>query len=191
LKQKPGIVQQGSGGKMAGEILSAPALARTGGEIASMNERQRIVEIVVAPGGPASRRPEVESDRRVAIQDLLEDNSFSPIGLVPGPYRLEMKLDGARLLLDVQSQAGAPLGEMVLPLAPLRAIMRDYFMICDSYYDAVKNRPAQIEAIDMGRRAVHNEASELLRDKLATQVDMDLETARRLFTLLCVMKLNG
>ena len=176
---------------MTGEVLSAPAPAKTGGEIASMNERQRIVEIVVAPGGPASRRPEVESDRRVAIQDLLEDNSFSPIGLVPGPYRLEMKLDGARLLLDVQSQAGAPLGQMVLPLAPLRAIMRDYFMICDSYYDAVKNRPAQIEAIDMGRRAVHNEASELLRDKLATQVDMDLETARRLFTLLCVMKLNG
>jgi uncharacterized protein (UPF0262 family) len=172
---------------MTGEVLDTP----TKGNLVAMDDRQHIVEISVAPGGPATRRAEVESDRRVAIQDLLEENSFCPTGLPAGPYRLVMALDAGHLRLEVQSEAGAPFGQISLPLAPLRAIMRDYFMICDSYYDAVKNRPAQIEAIDMGRRAVHDEASELLREKLAGQVTMDLPTARRLFTLLCVMKLNG
>ncbi len=155
------------------------------------DERQRIIEIAVAPGGPASRRPEVEAERRIAIQDLLDENFFAPVDDRQGPYRLAMRVDQNKLHLDVQNEAGAPLHQIVLPLSPFRGLMRDYFMICDSYYDAVKNRPAQIEAIDMGRRGIHNEASEVLREKLADRVEMDLNTARRLFTLLCVMKLNG
>ena len=154
-------------------------------------ERCRIVDIVAAPGGPASRRPEVEAERRIAIQDLLDENYFAPVGCERGPYRLEMKVEQNKLHLDVQDEAGQPLHQIVQPLSPLRGLMRDYFMICDSYYDAVKNRPAQIEAIDMGRRGIHNEASEVLLDKLADRVVMDLNTSRRLFTLLCVMKLNA
>jgi uncharacterized protein (UPF0262 family) len=155
------------------------------------DERRRIVDIVVAAGGPAAQRPEVEAERRIAIQDLLDDNYFAPVNCAHGPYRVEMRVEQNRFHLDVQSQSGQLLHQITLPLSPLRGLMRDYFMICDSYYDAVKHRPAQIEAIDMGRRGIHNEASEVLRDKLADRVAMDLNTARRLFTLLCVMKLNG
>jgi len=141
-------------------------------------------------------RPEVEHERAVAIFDLLEENSFRPIDWADdGPYALHLALSDNRLLLDVR-HVGTPVetGEtlrMILPLKSFRSIVRDYFLVCESYYDAIKTAsPSQIEAIDMGRRGLHNEGSDLMRDRLADKVEIDHQTARRLFTLLCVLFLK-
>jgi len=137
------------------------------------------------------RKAEVEHERAIAIYDLLEENYFCPVGDFVGPYALHISLAEHRLLLDIRREGGAPLIEVALLLAPFRSIVRDYFMICENYYTAIRrSTPSQIEAIDNSRRSLHNEGSQLLKDRLAEKVDIDLGTARRLFTLVCVLHIR-
>ena len=138
------------------------------------------------------RRPEVEHERAIAIYDLLEENHFQPIGDFSGPYFLHIRLEENRLVLDIRSEDDTPLTEITLPMLPFRSIIKDYFLVCESYYGAIKRAmPSQIEAIDMGRRGLHDEGSELLRERLSGKVEVDLGTARRLFTLVCVLHIRG
>jgi uncharacterized protein (UPF0262 family) len=156
--------------------------------------RRRIVHVALEEKGVVRRSPEVEHERAVAIYDLVEENSFVPKECPDaGPFRLRLRIeDGVRMVLDVRDEADRPLTEAVLPLKPFRGLVRDYFMVCESYYAAIKRSTLQqIEALDMGRRGLHNEGSELLRDSLSDRVEMDFDTARRLFTLLCVLHIRG
>jgi uncharacterized protein (UPF0262 family) len=156
------------------------------------DRRQRLVKVILDEQTLVRRRPEVEHERAVAIEDLLDNNHFAPVGDYQGPYILRVKLDSQRLVCTIHDETDKPLGEIVLPLAPLRQTIRDYFTICDNYYDSIRNAPPhKIEAIDMGRRALHDDGSKLLRERLAGMVDIDHHTARRLFTLICVLHARG
>jgi uncharacterized protein (UPF0262 family) len=131
-----------------------------------------------------------EQERQIAIFDLLEQNYFAPDGAAGGPYGLKMGLVENRLVLDVSGPDYQR--RHILSLTPLRSMIRDYFMICESYYQAIRNStPTQIEALDMGRRGLHNEASERLQERLKGKIDTDLDTARRLFTLICALHWRG
>lgn len=131
-----------------------------------------------------------EQERQIAIFDLLEENYFRPDGATGGPYELKMGLMENRLLLDITGPGYQR--RHILSLSPFRSLIKDYFMICESYYQAIRNStPAQIEALDMGRRGLHNEASELLRTRLAGKIETDEDTARRLFTLICALHWRG
>jgi uncharacterized protein (UPF0262 family) len=146
--------------------------------------RLRSVEIDEASLAPASR--DVEHERQVAIFDLVEENYFRPEGAETGPYDLKIALVENRLALDITGPAYAR--RHLLSLSPFRGVIKDYFLICESYYEAIRHStPAQIEALDMGRRGLHNEGSERLRERLAGKVETDLDTARRLFTLICAL----
>ncbi|MBB3769513.1 uncharacterized protein (UPF0262 family) [Angulomicrobium tetraedrale] len=136
---------------------------------------------------------DVEHERAVAIYDLIEENSFTPIGdTEPGPYRLSIALADGRLLLEITREDGAPVVRHHLSLSPLRRVVKDYFMVCESYYSAIRTAsPSQIEAIDMGRRGLHNEGSEVLRARLKDKISLDFGTARRLFTLVCALHWKG
>lgn len=136
--------------------------------------------------------PDVEHERAVAIFDLVEDNSFQPVGDDGGPYRLRLSLVDAKLVFSVSREDDEPVVTHILSLTPFRRVVKDYFMICESYYDAIRSStPSQIEAIDMGRRGLHNEGSQTLMDRLAGKIDVDFDTARRLFTLVCVLHWRG
>jgi len=144
----------------------------------------RAVEIDEASLTPSSR--DVEHERQVAIFDLLETNYFRPVGAETGPYDLALALVERRLAFDVTGPAYQR--RLLLSLSPFRGVIRDYFLICESYYEAIRRAtPGQIEAIDMGRRGLHNEGAERLRDRLDGKVETDLDTARRLFTLICAL----
>lgn len=131
-----------------------------------------------------------EQERQIAIFDLLEENHFKPEGAERGPYELKMGLVENRLLLDIRGPAYER--RHILSLSPFRSLIKDYFMICESYYEAIRNStPSQIEALDMGRRGLHNEASELLRTRLEGKIETDLDTSRRLFTLICALHWRG
>ncbi len=141
--------------------------------------------------------PEIEQERKVAMFDLLEENSFvlpSRDGRpVPeGPYEVQLSIREKRLIFDVSTTDGQKAAEFHLSLGPFRQVVKDYFQICESYFDAVKNLPpAQIETIDMARRGIHNEGSRVLQERLEGKVDIDTDTARRLFTLICVLHFGG
>jgi uncharacterized protein (UPF0262 family) len=136
--------------------------------------------------------PDQEHERAVAIYDLIEENLFSPDGHDGGPYALTISLQDGRLVFDIRSEAGDPVVAHILSLTPLRRVIRDYFAVCESYYAAIRNAsPSQIETIDMARRSIHNEGSELLKDRLAGKVTIDFPTARRLFTLVSVLHWKG
>jgi Uncharacterized protein conserved in bacteria len=157
-----------------------------------MPHRQRIAHVQLDEKTMVRRRPEVEHERSIAVYDLLEENYFAPRGDFTGPYHLHLSLADNRLLFDVRSTGGDPLLDLGLPLKTFQSIVKDYFMVCESYYAAIKKAtPSQIEAIDMGRRGLHNEGSEILRDRLAAKVEVDFDTARRLFTLICVLHIRG
>lgn len=130
---------------------------------------------------------EMQHERRVAIFDLIEDNQFRPLESPSGPYMVRLSLeDGQRLMFDVNTTIGVPRGQFTVSLVPFRRIIKDYFMICESYHNAIRTATsAQIEAIDMGRRGLHNEGSRLLTDSLRNQVETSFDTSRRLFTLIC------
>jgi uncharacterized protein (UPF0262 family) len=131
-----------------------------------------------------------EQERQIAIFDLLEENYFCPEGAACGPYELRMGLLDNRLLLDILGPGYQR--RHILSLSPFRRLIKDYFMICESYYQAIRNStPAQIEALDMGRRGLHNEASALLRTRLSGKIETDEDTARRLFTLICALHWRG
>jgi uncharacterized protein (UPF0262 family) len=154
--------------------------------------RQRIAHVQLDEKTMVRRRPEVEHERNIAIYDLLEENYFAPHGDYVGPYNLHLSLADNRLLFDVRSTEDEGLLEVPLPLRQFQTIVKDYFLVCESYYSAIKKAtPSQIEAIDMGRRGLHNEGSELLKERLAAKVDVDFDTARRLFTLICVLHIRG
>ncbi len=133
--------------------------------------------------------PDIEHERNVAIFDLVEENVFDPVGAPEGAkFRLKLSLVDKRLVFDIRDEGGETLVTHILSLTPFRKVIRDYFMICDSYYEAIRSAtPQQIEAIDMGRRGIHNDGSRTLMERLEGKIAVDLDTARRLFTLICVL----
>lgn len=153
----------------------------------------RISQIEIDETGLATPTPEIEQERRVAIFDLLEDNSFGlpardDKAIPPGPYHLKLAIRDRRLVLDVATEDGQKVGEVHLSLGPFRQVVKDYFQICESYFEAVKKLPpSQIEAIDMARRGIHNEGARVLQERLEGKAEVDIDTARRLFTLICVL----
>jgi uncharacterized protein (UPF0262 family) len=152
----------------------------------------RIVKIDLDEHTVVRRNPDVEHERAVAIFDLLEENHFEPVGDFTGPYQLCLAIEENRLVFDIRSDGGDALTKITLPLTPFRTVVKDYFTVCESYYTAIKRASlTQIEALDMGRRALHNEGSELLRERLEGKIILDQNTARRLFTLICVLHIRG
>lgn len=153
--------------------------------------RQRISRIILAEPQRIRLSPHVEHERRAALLDLIEDNHFALVGDFVGPYVVRLALAGEGLDFVVEDEAGHALRRFHLPLASLRRVIKDYFLICESYYNAIKTMPpSRIEAIDMGRRGLHNEGAALLRERLAGEVEMDNDTARRLYTLICVLHIR-
>jgi len=153
---------------------------------------RRLVAVTLDEASIGRSGPEVEHERAVAIYDLLESNSFVPEGQARGPFKLNLSITGNRLMFDIRNANDTPVMAHLLSLSPLRRIVKDYFMICDSYYEAIRTAtPDRIEAIDMGRRALHDEGSQLLMERLKNKVTVDFETARRLFTLICVLHWKG
>ena len=151
---------------------------------------EHIAAIVIDEAGLTARTSELEHERKVAMNDLIAWNHFAVTG-AQGPYRLELKNAGGSILLLATGAGAAKPVSLPLPLAPLRSVIRDYFLICESYFEAVKTgNIARIEAIDMSRRALHNEGSDILTELLEGKVEMDSETSRRLFTLVCVLHLR-
>ena len=156
-----------------------------------MSTERRIVDVALDEESVARRSPEVEHERAVAMFDLLEENDFALVG-APGPYRLRIGVFEQRLVFDVRDNDDKKLRDIILSLTPFRKVVKDYFLICESYYAAIKKLgPSQIEALDMGRRGLHNEGSELLIERLAGKIELDLGTARRLFTLICALHIKA
>ena len=154
--------------------------------------RHRIVKITLDERSVVRRSPDVEHERAVAIFDLLEDNDFAPAEIPAGPYHVHLAIEEDRLVFDIRSARGKGLGKIALALAPFRRIVKDYFTVCETYFAAIRTAsPSRIEANDMGRRALHDEGSNVLKERLAGKVEIDHNTARRLFTLLCVLHIRG
>ena len=157
-----------------------------------MSEKQRIVNIFLDEKSLVRRAAHVEHERKVAVYDLLEDNHFAPVGDDRGPYTLKLGIEDNRLVFDIRTEGGDKLDRFTLPLNSFRKIVKDYFIVCESYLEAIKTAPpSRIEALDMGRRGLHNEGSDILRDRLEGKVDIDKRTARRLFTLICVLHIRA
>ena len=157
-----------------------------------MSEKQRIVNIFLDEKSLVRRAAHVEHERKVAVYDLLEDNHFAPVGDDRGPYTLHLGIENNRLVFDIRTEGGDKLDRFTLPLNSFRKIVKDYFIVCASYFEAIKTAPpSRIEALDMGRRGLHNEGSDILRDRLEGKVDIDKRTARRLFTLICVLHIRA
>ena len=157
-----------------------------------MSADRRIVEVVLDERSVVRRNADIEHERAAALRDLMEGNEFAPVSGHPGPFHLRIGLEEDRLVLDIRSAEAEPLERVMVPLQPFRGIIRDYFLVCGNYYAAVRtHNPARIEAIDMGRRSLHDEGAELLRERIADRVAVDRETARRLFTLICVLHIRG
>jgi uncharacterized protein (UPF0262 family) len=153
---------------------------------------RRLVAVTLDESSIGRSGPDIEHERAIAIYDLLEDNSFAPAGAARGPFKLNLTIDGNRLVFDIRKANDEPVMAHLLSLSPLRRIAKDYFLVCDSYYDAIRSAtPERIEALDVGRRALHDEGSKLLMERLQSKVTMDFETARRLFTLICVLHWKG
>lgn len=153
----------------------------------------RICHIEIDDSNLPPPTPEIEQERRVAIFDLLEDNSFVLPGrdgqpAPQGPFRLLLAIRERRLVFDIQSEDGQKVAEFHLSLGPFRQVVKDYYQICESYFEAVKRLPpGQIEAIDMARRGIHNEGARVLQERLEGKAELDIDTARRLFTLISVL----
>ncbi len=153
-----------------------------------MSSTQCISEITLDEKSVIRRTPQVEHERKVAIFDLLEENEFSPSGSDNGPYHVQLGVEENRLILNVMTESGEGVAMIGLSLKSFRRVIKDYFLICESYFEAIKTKaPSQIETIDMARRGIHNEGAELLRERLIDKVEIDVDTARRLFTLICVL----
>ncbi len=154
-------------------------------------DNARLIDVVLDESIGRST-PDIEHERAVAIFDLIEENSFRPIGHDGGPYKLKLSLAESRLVFAISDEKDTEVVTHILSLTPFRKIVKDYFLICESYYEAIRtSTPSQIEAIDMGRRGIHNDGSQTLMDRLSGKIDMDFDTARRLFTLVCVLHWRG
>ncbi len=158
-----------------------------------MTDTDRLISVTLDETGLPPPTPEIEQERRVAIFDLLEGNRFRPAGSVPpGPYRLTLAIRHGRLEMDLAAEGGESAGKVQLSLVPFNQVVKDYSQICESYSDAVRRLPpAAIEAVDVGRRRIHNEGSRLLLERLEGKVDTDRPTAHRLFSLICVLRYKG
>lgn len=157
-------------------------------------DSERIIDVRLDEKTLVRRRPEVEHERKVAIYDLLEENHFHVRrDTVRGPYTLHLSIDGDKLCVDIHDRDDTPLCAAFLSLKGFRSIVKEYFMVCESYYTAIRTAsPSQIESIDMGRRGLHNDGAEMLRERLEEKdVEVDQDTARRLFTLVCVLHIRG
>ena len=171
---------------------AAPRIAIKLGQNMVQDSQQphRLQSVELDEESLAAASRDQEQERQIAIFDLLEDNFFFPQGAESGPYDLRMGLLENRLVMDIRG----PNYERrhILSLSPFRTLIKDYFMICDSYYQAIRNStPQQIEALDMGRRGLHNEASEVLRRRLEGKIETNMDTSRRLFTLICALHWRG
>jgi len=152
----------------------------------------RLVAVTLDESSIGRSSPDVEHERAVAIYDLIEENTFQPHGHRGGPYALNLRIDGNRLVFDIRLADGAPVIAHLLSLAPFRRLVKDYFTVCDSYYAAIRiATPDRIEALDMARRALHDDGSRLLMERLKDKVAFDFGTARRLFTLVTVLHWKG
>jgi uncharacterized protein (UPF0262 family) len=156
----------------------------------------RIIDISLDEQTIIWRNADVAQERRIAIFDILEENHFAPQRAHPdgyqGPYRVALRVEEGRLAIDISRENGEYLESVILGLGRFRRPIRDYFAICDSYYQAIRQAtPQQIETVDMARRGIHNEAAELLKERLEGKIDVDFDTARRLFTLICVLHIKG
>jgi uncharacterized protein (UPF0262 family) len=161
-------------------------------EPAAAETARRLVAVTLDEASIGRAGRDVEHERAIAIYDLLEDNTFAPVGGGRGPFRLNLSVTGSRLVFDIRRADDTPLMAHLLSLSPLRRLVKDYYMVCDSYYAAIRTAtPERIEALDMGRRALHDEGSKLLMERLKRKVVVDFETARRLFTLICVLHWKG
>ena len=153
---------------------------------------RKLIAVDLDEGSIGRGTPDQEHERAVAIYDLIEENSFDPVGAPGGPFALTIILQEGRLILDIRDTDRKPVIAHILSLTPFRRVVKDYFLICESYYQAIRNaQPSQIETIDMARRGLHNEGSELLRERLSGKIVVDLATARRLFTLISVLYWKG
>jgi uncharacterized protein (UPF0262 family) len=152
----------------------------------------RLTAITLDEQSVVQRSRAIEQEREVAIYDLLEANLFKPDGSAGGPYHLTLSVEETRLALDIALEDGTPHGKVLLSLAPLRKTVKDYFLVCENYYKAIRTAPPhQIEALDMARRALHDEGARELQVRLEGKVETDFDTARRLFTLVCVLQMRG
>jgi uncharacterized protein (UPF0262 family) len=159
---------------------------------ADEDSNNRIVAVTLDEESIGRSGPDIEHERAIAIYDLVEQNVFAPEGVASGPYTLHIAITGNRLMFDIRKEDGAPVVAHLLSLTPFRRVVKDYFMICDSYYQAIRTAtPDKIEAIDMGRRGIHDEGSRTLQERLKGKVRVDFETARRLFTLITVLHWKG
>ncbi|MGQ0533461.1 MAG: UPF0262 family protein [Caulobacteraceae bacterium] len=157
-----------------------------------MSERNRLADIRFDEASIAPASPNAEHERRIALFDLKETNSFAVVGEDRGPYVLLLGMSEGRLALDVNDEAGERIILHHTPLGNLRKLVKDYALICESYTAAIRDAPpSRIEALDMGRRGLHNEGAELLQEALASHFAIDTETARRLFTLVCALHVRG
>jgi uncharacterized protein (UPF0262 family) len=157
-----------------------------------MSESDRLIDVVLDEASLAAATADAEHERRVAIFDLLEANTFGVDGADAGPYRLALSVADGRLVLRIDTEGGVEVRTHILSLAPLRKTIRDYFLVCDSYHAAIRQATStQIESIDMGRRGLHDEGSRLLAERLEGKVRVDHDTARRLFTLICALHVRA
>jgi uncharacterized protein (UPF0262 family) len=152
----------------------------------------RLVAVTLDENSIGRSSPDIEHERAVAIYDLIEQNSFAPVDHDGGPYSLNLSLAENRLVFDIRLPGGEPVMAHMLSLSPFKRIIKDYFLICDSYYEAIRTAtPDRIEAIDMGRRGLHDEGSRILQERIKRKMTVDFDTARRLFTLICVLHWKG
>ena len=156
----------------------------------------RIIDVELDEHTIIWRSADIEQERRIAIFDLIEENHFAPQRVQPdgyaGPYRIALAVEDGRLAIAIKREDGTPLETLILALGRFRRPIKDYFAICDSYYQAIRAAtPQQIETIDMARRGIHNQAAELLIERLEGKIAVDFDTARRLFTLICVLHIRG
>jgi uncharacterized protein (UPF0262 family) len=153
---------------------------------------KRVVAVTLDKASLGRASLDVEYERAVAIDDLIEDNSFAPVGHDAGPYALHLRMSDNRLVFDIRLADDTPVVMHLLSLSPFKRVVKDYFLVCDSYYQAVRSAtPERIEALDMGRRALHDEGSRLLQERIKHRVVIDFNTARRLFTLVCALHWKG
>jgi len=161
--------------------------------VSEQSINKKLVDVSLDGDSFERSRPDIEHERAVAIFDLIEENAFAPVGDEKGgPYKLVLSVVEKRLVFNITREDDEPVITHALSLSPFKKIIKDYFLICESYYEAIRTlSPAQIEAIDMGRRGIHNEGSEILQDRLNGKIEIDFTTARRLFTLICVLHWRG
>lgn len=156
-----------------------------------LDSKERIASIELDEGTIIRRAPEVERERAIAIADIIAGNSFAPSCVREGPYHVYLSVRDNRLLIRISSESMGEARDVVLPIKPFKQIIKDYFFMCESYLSAVNGgEPHKIEAMDMGRRGIHNEGSECLQNQLAERINLDFATARRLFTLICVLHIR-